>query len=175
MWLDTAFSALAEGGIDLVRVEALAKRLSVTKGGFYWHFRDRSELISTLLDRWRQGRIEAIVAQTRREGQPALNRLNGLLSLYLENANPRGAAIELAVRDWARRDGEAAAAVAAVDLERLRCVSELFAALNVGPDEAFARAFLFYSFIFGQSLLVCDRTDPTFIRARDICARLLVE
>ena len=38
-WLDIAESELAKSGITAVRVEPLAKKLKVTKGSFYWHFR----------------------------------------------------------------------------------------------------------------------------------------
>ncbi|HEY0837938.1 MAG TPA: TetR/AcrR family transcriptional regulator [Azospirillum sp.] len=173
-WLGAAFSALAEGGADRVRVEVLAKQLHVTKGSFYWHFRDRNELMDTLLDSWKTGRIEAIKRQTQLDGTPAAERLRSLLSLYLDGSKPRGIAIELAMRDWARREPKAASAVAEVDQERLHCVSALFSALGLTAEEAFARAYLFYSFIFGEGLLVQDRASPTIDTARRICAGLLV-
>lgn len=174
-WLEAGFDALAEGGVANVRVEVLAKRLGVTKGGFYWHFRDRPELLSALLADWRDGRIRTIDQQTSRlGGEPVATALRRLLDLYLGRGNPRGTAIELAVRDWARRQTEAADAVAAVDRHRLECVSRLFAQMNFAPEQAFARAYLFYAFIFGQSLLVCDRHAADMARTREMCAQLLV-
>ncbi|WP_084536763.1 TetR/AcrR family transcriptional regulator [Azospirillum halopraeferens] len=173
-WLSAAFSALAGDGVEGVRVEVLAKRLHVTKGSFYWHFRDRAALTAAMLESWRERRIEAIKAQTRLDGATPPERLRTLLSLYMDRGNPRGMAIELAVRDWARHDEQARAAVAAVDRERLACVSDLFAAMGLSPQEAFARAHLFYSFVFGDSLLVHDHAVAPFDEARAICARLLI-
>lgn len=173
-WINEAFSVLAEGGVDGIKIEGLAKRLRVTKGGFYWHFRNRDDLLQHMLEQWRTRRIEIIHEQTRDE-EHAGDTLKYLIRLYTDNANPRGNAIELAVRDWARNDDRAAEVVAAVDKERLDCVSGLFAQLNLSPDEAYSRAYLFYSFIFGQSLLNdrgC-RLEPKKIK--QFCTRFLIE
>ena len=51
-WLRAARSALLHGGPGAVRVEELARMLKVTKGSFYWHFKDRQELMEELLREW---------------------------------------------------------------------------------------------------------------------------
>ena len=79
--------------------------------------------------------------------------LRQLADLYTRNANARGLAIELAIRALARTDDGAAKAVRGVDRERLQQVGDLFAALGWPRGEAQARAVLFYSYLFGQSLL----------------------
>ena len=66
-------------------------------------------------------------------------------------------AIELAIRQWARSDENAAAAVASVDAARLKHVGDLYRATGLAAEEADAQAFLFYCFIFGQSLLFVER------------------
>jgi hypothetical protein len=71
--------------------------------------------------------------------------------------NTEGMAIELAIRQWARSDEAAASAVASVDAARLKNVGQLYRATGLAPEEADAQAFLFYCFIFGQSLLFLDR------------------
>jgi AcrR family transcriptional regulator len=150
-WIAAAFDALAEGGIDAVRVEPLAKSLAITKGSFYWHFADRRALIDAMLAAWTEGRIAAIRQQTER-GEPAAV-LRTLADLYTRHANLRGLAIELAIRSLARTGEPAAKAVREVDRERLAHVGKLFAALGWPRGEAQARAILFYSYLFGQSLL----------------------
>ena len=75
------FDALAEGGIDAVRVEPLAKALGITKGSFYWHFADRRALIDAMLSQWSEGRIVAIREQTARAQRPC-PRLRKLIDLY---------------------------------------------------------------------------------------------
>ena len=64
-WIEAAIGTLAEHGVAGVRVESLAKSLGVTKGSFYWHFRDRPDLLAAVLDFWKQGRISDIIRQTR--------------------------------------------------------------------------------------------------------------
>ena len=63
-WIEAALEALADGGVEAVRVEPLAKALDVTKGSFYWHFADRRALIDAMLTSWSDGRIAAIRQQT---------------------------------------------------------------------------------------------------------------
>lgn len=173
-WITAAFSALADGGPSKVRVEVLAKTLNVTKGSFYWHFRDRNALLNAMLERWRDGRIEAIKQQTRLDGRTPQTCLRDLLSLYGGRSNPRGMAIELAVRDWARQETRCADAVAAVDRERLACVSALFAGINLPESECFPRAYLFYSFLFGEELLARAAIPDPVNATREFCASVLV-
>jgi hypothetical protein len=71
--------------------------------------------------------------------------------------NTEGMGIEFAIRQWARSDELAAAAVAGVDAARLKNVGQLYRAAGLPGEEADAQAFLFYCFIFGQSLLFLER------------------
>jgi AcrR family transcriptional regulator len=64
-WIKAALDILAEKGLDGIRVEVLAKRLRVTKGSFYWHFKDRRDLLDAVLETWKEGRIKDIQKQTR--------------------------------------------------------------------------------------------------------------
>ncbi|MBR1222023.1 TetR/AcrR family transcriptional regulator [Bradyrhizobium sp. U87765 SZCCT0131] len=174
VWIRAGLAALAAGGIDRVRVEVLAEGLGVTKGGFYRRFRDRRHLLDELLETWASGRIAAIEQHTRPDGEAARERLAAVIRLYAERNNAEAMAIELAIRQWARGDAQAAEAVASVDAARLKNVERLYATAGLDADEARARAFLFYSFVFGQGLIQLDARGP---RRRDrlleICATLL--
>jgi len=173
-WVEEALGVLAETGVDGVKVEPLARRLSVTKGGFYWHFKDRPELLSEMLETWRSGRISAIRRHARDAGKSARERVEGLVRLYVENVNPKGVAIELAIRDWARRDSQAAEAVADVDATRLELVAALFRELGLDHDAARARAFLMYAFLFGQVLVILRSSDEERQRLVGDCLRTLL-
>ena len=157
MWIEAGLKEIGRAGVEGVRVEVSAVRLGITKGGFYRRFKDRRALLDALLENWTRGRITAIEAQTRLAGADARERLKSVIRLYSERLNPQGMAIELAIRQWARTDKAAAAAVASVDAARLENVAELYRATGLPPEEADAQAFLFYCFIFGQSLLFVDR------------------
>jgi AcrR family transcriptional regulator len=156
-WIRCGFAELARSGVEGVRVEVLAKNLGVTKGGFYRRFRDRAALLSDMLTEWSAGRIAAIEQQASLDGESARDRLKALIRLYSERMNTEGMAIELAIRQWARSDEAAAQAVASVDAARLKNVAQLYRATGLEAEEADAQAFLFYCFIFGQSLLFLER------------------
>ena len=157
VWIEAGFKEIARSGVEGVRVEVLAKNLGVTKGGFYRRFKDRAALLEGLLQSWSEGRIAAIEQQTSLDGASARERLRALIQLYSERMNTEGMAVELAIRQWARSDEPAAAAVASVDAARLKNVGQLYRATGLAPEEADAQAFLFYCFIFGQSLLFLER------------------
>ena len=156
-WIEASFKEIARSGVEGVRVEVLAKNLGVTKGGFYRRFRDRAALLEAMLQNWSSGRIAAIEKQTSLDGATARERLRALIRLYSERMNTQAMAVELAIRQWARSDDNAAAVVASVDAARLKNVGQLYRATGLGSEEADAQAFLFYCFIFGQSLLFLER------------------
>jgi AcrR family transcriptional regulator len=158
VWIEAGLAEMAKHGIDGVRVEVLAKNLGVTKGGFYRRFKDRGALLDGILDSWSAGRIASIEKQTSLDGATARDRLNAVIRLYAERMNTEGMAVELAIRQWARSDQAAAAAVARVDAARLKNVAHLYRATGMAHEEADAQAFLFYCFIFGQSLLFLERS-----------------
>jgi AcrR family transcriptional regulator len=173
-WIEAALAGLAGGGVNEVRVELLAKELNVTKGSFYWHFRDRSDLLEQLLDSWRDGRLLSLGAQVGDNGQAPDVRLRRILDVYLDRANPRGLAIEMAIRDWARRDTLAWKRVNEVDAERLRLVTGMFLQLGYEKNEASTRALAYYSFIFGQGLLAIPKSSLDNSRSRASIAEMLI-
>jgi AcrR family transcriptional regulator len=156
-WIEAGFAEIARTGVEGVRVEVLAKNLGVTKGGFYRRFKDRAALLEGMLQSWSAGRIAAIEQQASLDGESARDRLKSLIRLYSERMNTEGMAIELAIRQWARSDEAAAEAVASVDAARLKNVGQLYRSTGLAAEQADAQAFLFYCFIFGQSLLFLER------------------
>lgn len=62
-WLRAALFALAEGGTAAVAVEPLAAHLGASKGSFYWHFRNREDLIIQVLEDWERVTTHEVVAQ----------------------------------------------------------------------------------------------------------------
>jgi AcrR family transcriptional regulator len=174
-WVSVGLVELARGGVDGVRVEVLAERLGVTKGGFYRRFKDRRALLNAMLETWRDGRVTAIERQADTSGESAVEKLRGIFKLYSERANTQGMAIELAIRQWARTDPAAAAAAEKVDVARLKTVGSLFRKLGLSAADAEARAVLFYTFLFGQSLLFFDETPRRRASLVAACARFLLE
>lgn len=58
-WVAAGLESLRQGGVGAVRVERLAARLGITKGSFYWHFRNRGDLLDALLEYWAREMTDA--------------------------------------------------------------------------------------------------------------------
>ena len=176
-WAQVALDVIAEQGVAAVAVEPLARRLGVTKGSFYWHFADRRDLLLAVLSHWKEGRIRDIIKQTRAQPGHELAQIYHVIDVYSASRSRRGMLIELAVRDWARRDPEASVIVAEVDDVRLRCARDLFLACGVPMDEASSRCMLLYAYVFGVSLMIYEKFDTDVARLKrdiaDLIARSL--
>src|SRR5687767_15341967 len=101
-WVDAGLQALAEGGPEAVRIEPLARSLGVTKGGFYWHFDDRRALLEEMLDAWERLVVDEVMERVEGGGGDARAKLRRLFALASSSRDLMK--IELAVREWARRD-----------------------------------------------------------------------
>jgi AcrR family transcriptional regulator len=165
-WIQAATDALAEEGLTGLRVEVLAKRCGVTKGSFYWHFRDRQELLDEVLNLWKDGRIRDVSKQAKGEPGKPLEQIVRVIDVYSSSRNRRGIQIELAVRDWARRDAKAASVVEEVDQWRLKSAKDLFVASGMTPQEAASRSLLLYAYSFGLSLMIYEHFDGDVVALR---------
>ena len=152
-WIESAIDVLAREGLGGLRIEVLAKRCGVTKGSFYWHFKDRQDLLTAMLEYWKEGRIRDIEKTTSVTPGREREQLHFAIEVYGASRNRKGMAIELAVRDWARHDPQAATFVEAVDLYRLECTRKLFVAAGMSDAEAKSRSLLLYACVFGLSLM----------------------
>ncbi len=153
-WIDAATEVLVDRGIDHVRVDVLATQLGVTRGSFYWHFRDREDLLRRVLQAWRERATEQLTARLEQAATDPREQLRDVISLPVRGrAAARAARIELAIRAWARRDAMARQAVDEADASRIGYVAQVFSALGFPIAEARARAFLLYAYVVGESLM----------------------
>lgn len=142
-WIDTARRTLVEEGVGGVKVDRLANRLGVTRGGFYHNFKDRDELLAKLLSHWEEtcrflpsDQPGSRTAQAAAWFDRAVERL-----IDGDGYDHR---FDLAVRDWARSDQRAAWAVERSDRERLDALTQFFRTIGYDADEAPVRARVFY-------------------------------
>lgn len=145
-WTEAGLRALAEEGVETVRVEPLARRLGVTKGSFYWHFSDRAALLEALLLQWEQSATHDVIETVELAAEAPDERLR-LLTRWVYR---HGAQLDRAVRAWASHDGAAASAVARVDAERYEFVRCLFEAHGLSKAKAAMRARLLYTSLIGE-------------------------
>ena len=153
-WIDGAIGLLVDHGVDAVRVDALARELGVTRGSFYWHFKDRGDLLRSMLNAWRDAATEQIIKRFDKAYPDPRALIKELISLPFRGQRARRAAsIELAIRGWARRDPMARQAVDEVDERRISYHAQVFSALGFPIAEARARAFALYAYEVAESRL----------------------
>ena len=153
-WIEAGLSALAAGGgPDAVRVEALAKSLGVTRGGFYGQFTNRGALLNAMLDTWERAATDEVYEQVERRGGDARTKVRRAGALTFSNEL---LPIELAIRDWARRDGAVAERLRRVDNRRMQYLRELFGTFCADEDEVEGRAILAFSLAIGYHFIAAD-------------------
>jgi AcrR family transcriptional regulator len=154
-WIEEGLRALAAGGPDAVRVEALARELGVTKGGFYNHFEDRPALIDEMLDTWERLVIDQVIDQIEARGGDAKSRLRHLFAFDTTPAR-KLVRIELAIREWSRRDKAVARRLKRIDNRRLDYLRALFAEFCPDKREVEVRCLVVMSLFLGQRLFLGD-------------------
>jgi hypothetical protein len=145
-WFQAAFRAMARDGVQAIRAERLAAGLGVSKG-----FADVPALKAAMLLHWQAMATDQIIQATDAGGGSADARLARLIGVATSDLTDDygGYAIEAAIRDWARHDPDAAAAVANVDDRRLTYLRGLFAMAGQDPSQRARSARQLYAGLIG--------------------------
>ncbi|MXN66090.1 TetR family transcriptional regulator [Stappia sp. GBMRC 2046] len=146
-WVLAGLQALARGGPNAVRVEAIARSIRVSKGSFYWHFKDAAELKLMMREVWRIDAGEGVIERVEEARGSAYEKLQtwaGLAGNAAIVGDFHGLKLEPAIREWARYDHAAAEMLKSVDEKRLSYLSQLFAQAG-NPANSYENASLFYA------------------------------
>ncbi|WP_336216625.1 TetR/AcrR family transcriptional regulator [Nonomuraea sp. LPB2021202275-12-8] len=172
-WIEEGLQALAAGGLDAVRVEVLAKKLGVTKGGFYGSFADRDALLEAMLDVWERESTDEVIDRVEREGGDPRTKIQraGVLTFSSDRLLP----IDLAIRDWARRDETVAERLRRVDNRRMALLRQMIGTFCSDADEVEARSLLAFCVAIGEHFLAADHGDRTRAQVLVRAAALLLD
>ncbi|MGB6877179.1 MAG: helix-turn-helix domain-containing protein [Candidatus Acidiferrales bacterium] len=130
-WIHAGVEILSSKGMDAVRVEALARQLSISKGSFYWHFKDRSDLLEAILEEW-----ETRQSDWNTEGESVSNPVERWARLFELFAQAAYARLEMAISSWARVDEKVALRVANADRKRIAYLSRVFQEIGFTANQA---------------------------------------
>ena len=169
-WVEEGLRALAQGGPDAVRVEALARRLGVSKGGFYWHFDDRGALLDEMLDSWERRVVDEVVDVVESGGGDARARLASLFSMVTSGVRTS----DLAIRDWARRDRAVARRLRRVDNRRMDYMRGLFREFCSDEADVEARCLLAMGLFIGTHFTAADHGRRTREEVLTVAAQRLL-
>lgn len=142
-WLEAARRALIEEGTAGVEVNKLAKRLGVSRGGFYWFFKSRQQLLERLIAYWAETSHELFERLPKSSAGDGLEEFRQLNRLWVDETqyDPKW---DGAVRDWARTSAEVRAVVEAVDEKRIGVIEKIFVHLGFTGMDAHIRARVTY-------------------------------
>jgi AcrR family transcriptional regulator len=141
-WIVTALAVLKDSGIDAVQITTLAKRLSVTRGSFYWHFDNREDLLTALISEWR-ARNTGVMIEAIRDVDCLDHGILALFSVWVDHTR-FDAQLDQAIRDWARHDEPLREVVKSEDDARVAAIARFFARHDYPEAEAFIRARVIY-------------------------------
>ena len=158
-WLVAARDALITEGKDGLKIERLAKKLSVTRGGFYWHFHGRDDLLDALLISWEKETNVLFEQALHGDHADGMSEFCALCRSWVEE-NVYNSAYDSAVRDWARVSNRAAQAVKRVDRKRLDIIKRIFLNIGYPENESFIRARISYFHQVGYYTLGLGETRP---------------
>ncbi len=167
-WIEEGLRALSAGGPDAVRVESLARTQGVTKGGFYGYFADRNALLEEMLDTWERRSTDEVIDRVERQGGDAMAKSRRAAALtFSDELLP----IDLAVRDWSRRDPPVADRLRRVDNRRMKYLRSLLSTVCADEDELEARCLVAFSVAIGSHFIAADHNG----RSRDDLQALIAK
>ncbi len=169
-WIEEGLRALSAGGPDAVRIEALARALGVSKGGFYGYFDDRRALLDEMLDTWERRSTDEVIERVEREGGDAMARARraGALTFSSELLP-----IDLAVRDWSRREPAVAERLRRVDNRRMGYLRSQLVTVCADEDELEARSLTAFSVAIADHFIAADHGPRSRADVRELIARRL--
>lgn len=169
-WIEAARVMLIKSGIAAVKVERLAKKLGVTRGGFYWFFSSHEELLEALLEDWQERNTRPFFDAVEKAGPDGLEQLKLLNRIWVaeEDFSPQ---YDAAVREWARTSTRARKVVEKIDDVRIGLINRMCKAMGYEGDDAFIRARIIYFHQVGYYHLDLQESKskrqkyfPTYIR-----------
>jgi AcrR family transcriptional regulator len=171
-WLDAARAILIREGIAGVKVDRIARRLKVTRGGFYWFFDSRKQLLDALLSDWEERNTEGFKAVLREPGRNGRVEFQALVDFWLDEKS-YSPAWDAAVRDWARVSSKVANAVRRTDDIRIEVLRQVFVDMGYEGPEAFVRARICYFHQVGYYALGVSESREERLRLMPLYTRVL--
>jgi AcrR family transcriptional regulator len=169
-WIEAGLEALAAGGPEAVRIEPLAQALGVTRGGFYWHFDGRSALLDAMLDTWERRSTDEVIERVERAGGvPRVRARRAAALTFSDELLP----IDLAVRDWARREPAVAERLRRVDNRRMEYLRTQLATVSVDEQELEARCLIAFSVAIGHHFIAADHGALSRAEVLDLIVKRL--
>ena len=149
-WQEAGLKAISEGGVSAVSIEGLARSLGINKSGFYWHFKNRDDLLYQILEYWIHEITEVISENPEISKIDPRQRLVKIADMIIDYDLNR---YELGIRHWAMQNAEAKKAVKKVNQLRLDFIRKAFSDLGFSGDDLEMRTMLFVGYHSSESII----------------------
>jgi AcrR family transcriptional regulator len=169
-WLERALEALLAKGPQVLTVEKLCRELGVSRGSFYWHFKNRADFVRRLTEFWGTRFTQSIRDTVANAPVGPAERLM-LLSEFIQDLDLNR--FDMSVRTWANTEPVAAEIVRRVDETRYRYVRSQFKELGFSGDELEMRTRTFVVFHSMQDMFTLQESAEAGKRRRKLRHRLL--
>lgn len=154
-WILHGFDVLrAEGHVGL-KADRMVKALGVSRGSFYWHFKDIQTFHTELIAAWREQINVDVIAQLQLLPDPK-DQVRALIERVFTMARP----LERGMRMWAGADPAVGQTVREVDNLRRGFVHDIFVGLGLPKPIAQSRAEMMMWAYVGHALSDEDITNP---------------
>ncbi|MDV7143459.1 TetR/AcrR family transcriptional regulator [Tropicimonas sp. TH_r6] len=139
LWLDAGLELLKDGGVEAVKVMPLARRLKLSRTGFYWYFKDRDALLEAMVDRWEARNTGNLEARCSAYAETICEAMFNLCDCWLlpELFDAR---LDLAIRNWARHEPALQGRIETADRRRREAIEGIFLRFGYSEREAEVRA-----------------------------------
>jgi AcrR family transcriptional regulator len=121
--------------------------------GFYWHFKNRDDMLRQLLDYWTHQLTEVVTSNVELLKLGPRERLIKTAQMILDFDLAK---YDLAIREWALQNPEVARTVRKVNQFRLDFVRQALSELGFDDKEQEIRAMLFVCYHSWESLMFRD-------------------
>ncbi len=142
-WLFRALEVLSKEGNAKLRIDLLTKSLGITKGSFYWHFKDRADFVKRLAEFWAKYSTDRVINEINKSRGAANDRLLNLMDFLCRKDFGK---YDVSMRAWAAQEPEVARIVKKVDKQRFTFVRSLFVELGFKGQELEMRTRTFVVF-----------------------------
>ena len=172
-WLKAALDTLASKGIDRIKIDVLARQLGIAKTGFYWHFKNRDDLLKEILTYWEREYTKTLIGNPLLEAMAPDERLHAISEAVSDYDLTK---YDLAIKNWAQVDSSARKLLENTYQLRFKYIGKAFRELGFKGDELEMRTRLFFCYqtnesdMFGRKITARDRRIRK-LRIELLCAQ----
>lgn len=152
-WLRAALETMRAAGVDGIKIAPLAARIGITTGSFYWHFKNRRELLEELLDYWENTMTDAAIAEAKKFQGPPKDRILFLMKRVMVDDL---AGYDLPIWHWAQSDVAAGRVFQRALDKRFAFATWMFMETGFSNQQAEIRGRMMVVYLMGESTLVSD-------------------